>query len=165
MKEVAGLDADLVGKVSGLFFTEDPEGFEAVNVGDAEYALTGEYLTVKIRKSLLGAGGEIKDLIFKWADNSTVSGNVMEFMDLGDTAPNDRYAFRYVGYEGETAQSGTEDILTEKAELTDKTETSPAGEKPADNSEEKSFPIIEVTAVAVAVIAVAAAVIIKTKKK
>ena len=26
--EIAGLDADLVGKVSGLFFTEDPEQFE-----------------------------------------------------------------------------------------------------------------------------------------
>ena len=33
MKEIAGLDADLVGKESGLFFTEDPEQFEASTNG------------------------------------------------------------------------------------------------------------------------------------
>lgn len=30
-------------------------------------------------------------------DNSTVSGNVLEFMDLGDAAPNSRFNFRFVG--------------------------------------------------------------------
>lgn len=33
MNEIGGLDADLVGKVSGLFFVEDPEGFEAATNG------------------------------------------------------------------------------------------------------------------------------------
>lgn len=32
-KEVAGLDADLVGKESGIFFTEDPKRFEEVTNG------------------------------------------------------------------------------------------------------------------------------------
>ena len=31
--EIAGLDADLVGKVSGLFFVEDPERFEEATNG------------------------------------------------------------------------------------------------------------------------------------
>ena len=31
--EIAGLDADLVGKESGIFFTEDPERFETVTNG------------------------------------------------------------------------------------------------------------------------------------
>ena len=33
---------------------------------------------------------------FKWADNSTVSGEIMEFMDLGDAAPNSRFNYRYI---------------------------------------------------------------------
>ena len=33
---------------------------------------------------------------FKWADNSTITGEVMEFMDLGDSAPNARFNYRYV---------------------------------------------------------------------
>ena len=140
------------------------EGFKAEKTGDAEYALTGEYMTVKIKKSLLGVEGEVKELLFKWADNSTVTGSVMEFMDLGDAAPNDRYAFHYVGYAGETASYETEEILTEKAVTT----TQPDGPAVTDGekeTEEKRFPVIEIAAVAVAVIAVAAAVIIKTKKK
>lgn len=31
--EISRLDADLVGKVSGIFFTEDPEGFETMTNG------------------------------------------------------------------------------------------------------------------------------------
>ena len=33
MQEIAGLDADLVGKESGLFFTQDPEKFEEATNG------------------------------------------------------------------------------------------------------------------------------------
>ena len=106
----------------------------------------------------------VKELLFKWADNSTVTGSVMEFMDLGDAAPNDRYAFHYVGYAGETASYETEEILTEKAVTTTQSD-GPAVTDGEKESEEKRFPVIEIAAVAVAVIAVAAAVIIKTKKK
>ena len=138
------------------------EGFEAEKIGEAEYAISGEYMAVKIRKSLLGADGEIRNLLFKWADNSTVKGNVMEFMDLGDAAPNDRYAFHYAGYEGEAVPLETEEIPTEKAVSTNGPETEPGA---GETEDEKSLPIIEITAVAAAVIAVAAAVIIKVKKK
>ena len=143
------------------------EGFDAEKIGDAEYAISGEYMTVKIRKSLLGVSGEVKDLLFKWADNSTVAGNVMEFMDLGDTAPNDRYAYHYIGYAGEPAAADTEDKQTEKA-VTDespytRSDTSAATEEDG-KKEETRFPVIEIAAISAAVIAVAAAVIIKTKQ-
>ncbi|MBQ1848177.1 MAG: hypothetical protein II135_09245 [Clostridia bacterium] len=136
------------------------EGFEAEKIGDAEYAINGEYMAVRIDKSLLGVEGEIKNLLFKWADNSTVSGDVMEFMDKGDAAPNDRYAYSYIGYEGET-EIVTEEIKTEKATETE----APGTEKAQAEEEERKFPVIEIAAVAAAVIAVAAAVIIKLKKK
>ena len=46
--------------------------------------------------------GDVEKMLFKWADNSTLTGNVMEFMDRGDTAPNDRYAYQYIGSAGNT---------------------------------------------------------------
>ena len=32
---------------------------------------------------------------FKWADNVPESGDIMDFLDHGDTAPNGRFAYRY----------------------------------------------------------------------
>ena len=157
-------------KVSVSKFTE---GFAAEQIGDAEYAITGEYMTVKIKKSLLGVNGEIKDLIFKWSDNSTLSGNVMEFMDLGDAAPNDRYAYRYVKSEEVIPAATTEAQTEEPAENTEARETKPADaaeetkltDKEAPEDKEKnSAPIVEAAAISAAVVAVAAAVIIKIKQ-
>ncbi len=72
--------------------------FEGTAKGTAEIAFSGNRFTVKIAKSILGLT-ESKGINFdfKWADNSTETGNVMSFMDLGDTAPNDRFNFRFVG--------------------------------------------------------------------
>ena len=66
-------------------------------VGEADYSVSGRYLTLKLDKTLLGRkSGEAVNFDFKWTDNSTETGNILEFMDLGDTAPNDRFNFRYV---------------------------------------------------------------------
>ncbi|MDF2686079.1 MAG: hypothetical protein K0S55_1260 [Clostridia bacterium] len=62
-------------------------------IGDAEIAVKNNNIIIKISKSILNIQNDAFD--FKWADNSTETGEVMEFMDLGDTAPNDRYNFRY----------------------------------------------------------------------
>ncbi len=66
------------------------------SVGEAEYVLGESAMTVKVQKSLLnGKSGEAMSLSFKWADNADVRGDVMRFMELGDTAPNDRFVFAY----------------------------------------------------------------------
>ncbi len=71
------------------------DGWDGAHIGQALYSLEGDALTIRLAKSLVGIEGTATELHFKWADNATVDGNVMEFMDRGDTAPNDRYAFRY----------------------------------------------------------------------
>ncbi|HOA32641.1 MAG TPA: hypothetical protein PKM70_12045 [Clostridia bacterium] len=43
---------------------------------------------------------KIDNFDFKWADNSTTEGDVMQFMDLGDAAPDSRFNFRYVKKDG-----------------------------------------------------------------
>ena len=57
MQEIAGLDADLVGKESGIFITEDPEAFEVSTngIGKASDA-------VPVSKIPLLAGCGINDL-------------------------------------------------------------------------------------------------------
>lgn len=131
------------------------DGFKSEKAGEAEYYIDGQYMAIKLDKSVIGAG-ELKNFTFKWADNSTVSGNVMEFMDLGDAAPNDRFAYSYVGYAGETVSypSDTEEVSDiDEA----KTET--------ENIEISASFIVIVCSVSVAVIAAAAIVIMLIKRK
>ena len=72
--------------------------YDGKQAGSAEIAWSGNRFTVKIAKELLGLSEDKGiNFDFKWADNSTETGNVLSFMDLGDTAPNDRFNFRFVG--------------------------------------------------------------------
>lgn len=77
-------------------------GWDGTPVGQALYTVDGRTMTVRVSKAALGASGDLSGFLFKWADNSTWTGNVLEFMDYGDTAPNDRFAYKYVGGMGET---------------------------------------------------------------
>lgn len=81
------------GKVSVEKFVDNSWEFEAV--GEAEYTLKGNTLVIKVKSSLVSLDKR-DNFDFKWADNSTTTGEVMEFMDLGDSAPNSRFNFRYV---------------------------------------------------------------------
>ncbi len=71
-------------------------GWEGRHIAQALYTVSGNRMVIRLQKSAVGLEGTATELLFKWADNSTAGGNPMEFMDLGDTAPNDRYAFRYL---------------------------------------------------------------------
>ena len=61
-------------------------------VGDAEFSVKGKIMQIKVSKSLLNIKDEFH---FKWADNSVNDGNIMEFIDKGDVAPNDRFNYIY----------------------------------------------------------------------
>ncbi len=72
------------------------DGWEGKHIGQALYTTEQNAMVIRVSKSLIGIDGTASELLFKWADNATVDGNIMEFMDKGDTAPNDRYAYRYL---------------------------------------------------------------------
>ncbi len=80
-------------------------GFGGWQFGQALYTVDGNTMTIRLAKSVIGIEGTATEILFKWADNATVDGHVMEFMDLGDTAPNDRYAFRYTCAEGDASDT------------------------------------------------------------
>jgi len=101
------------GKVSvEKFVGNDTWEFEAV--GEAEYNLRGNVLQIKVDRSLLNLGDTFD---FKWADNSVADGNVMQFLDLGDAAPNDRFNYRYTTVQTEVKipEVLTEDMIVLKA--------------------------------------------------
>ncbi len=94
------------------------ETMEIETVGGAYYAVQGQYMTIRLSKSLLGLSGKVESMTFKWADNSvdpSVEGikDPMAFMDLGDAAPDNRFAYSYICTEYSTA--------SEKPVILDKT--------------------------------------------
>ncbi len=66
--------------------------WELTDAGEAEYRADGRYIVIKI-------SGNVIDLPetfdFKWADNSVCNGDIMQFIDQGDTAPSDRFNYRF----------------------------------------------------------------------
>ncbi len=67
--------------------------WETENIGKGEIYIGENYVVIKLDDKVCGLGAEFD---FKWADNSTETGEIMQFLDLGDAAPNARfnYAFR-----------------------------------------------------------------------
>ena len=88
--------------------------WEMTEIGRADYTVNGKYMVVKLDAKALGLGDTFD---FKWADNSVDSGDIMQFVDLGDTAPNDRFNYRYTTVETEQAltETLTADMVVLKA--------------------------------------------------
>ena len=101
------------GKVSVEKFV-GTDTWEFETVGEAEYNLRGNVLQIKIARSLMNLGDTFD---FKWADNSVSDGNVMQFLDQGDAAPNDRFNYRYTTVQTEVKipEVLTEDMIVLKA--------------------------------------------------
>lgn len=69
-------------------------GYQWSNVGKASYVLNGNTLQIAVPRKLMEIDLN-KGFDFKWADNSTTAGDPMQFMDLGDAGPDDRFNFRF----------------------------------------------------------------------
>ncbi len=115
------------------------DGWAGTHIGQALYTVSGHRMVIRLAKSTVGLSGQVSTLCFKWADNSTLTGNIMEFMDLGDTAPNDRFSYMYVCPENE----GTSAVAVPSYELlaTDGSKVDPRDEsKPLPGFESGDTP-------------------------
>jgi hypothetical protein len=63
-------------------------------VGRARLEWGGKELHLAVPRALLGQPGSLS-LEFKWADNVPETGDIMDFMDQGDVAPNGRFSYLY----------------------------------------------------------------------
>ena len=66
--------------------------WETETVGRGEGYIGENYVVIKLDDKTCGLDAEFD---FKWADNSTVTGEIMQFLDLGDAAPNARFNYAY----------------------------------------------------------------------
>ena len=67
--------------------------WELERIGECEYSVQKNVLQIKVLKELLNVSESFE---FKWADNSVSNGDIMQFLDLGDCAPNDRFNYIYI---------------------------------------------------------------------
>ena len=78
-------------------------GWNMQKLGQCEVFTGDNYLVIAVDDAACGLGAEF---CFKWADNSTTEGDIMQFLDLGDAAPNARFNYAY--------RTGSKDVaLTE----------------------------------------------------
>ena len=52
-------------------------------------------MMVKIPRSMLGIGDGEFTINFKWADNTQVDGDILDFYKTGDAAPGGRFKYQY----------------------------------------------------------------------
>ncbi len=66
-------------------------------VTEVRYRARGSEIEIAVPRSALGLDlpNRPPRFDFKWADNTALSGDVMEFYTNGDVAPNGRFAYRY----------------------------------------------------------------------
>jgi hypothetical protein len=65
-------------------------------VTEVRYKVRGNEIEIAVSRSALGFDtNKPLRFDFKWADNTAISGDIMEFYTDGDVAPNGRFAYRY----------------------------------------------------------------------
>jgi hypothetical protein len=76
---------------------ENRGGWNWRRKADVRYRVEGNELMLAIRRTDLGLkdGGQPLRLDFKWADNIQKEGDPLEFTLNGDSAPNERFSYRY----------------------------------------------------------------------
>ncbi len=116
--------------------------YETEVVGGAYYYIDGQYMSVKLPKSVVGLSGKTDKLIFKWADNADVKGDPMAFMDNGDTAPDNRYGYVYLCNEYTTTDiAQTHLVYATEYTADDRLLTSLMGGQLVNESELPSEPV------------------------
>ena len=69
-----------------------------IKPGESEFpvAIGENCLEVAVPRNLLGKTGKEVSFRFKWADNPTDPNDIISISTTGDTAPNRRFAYRFV---------------------------------------------------------------------
>ncbi len=73
------------------------DGWKWKAVAKVRLNLNGKELMVQIPRKVLGLSSKDKGLSvdFKWVDNALKTGDILELLEDGDTAPNARFNYRY----------------------------------------------------------------------
>ncbi|MBQ3387731.1 MAG: hypothetical protein IJG60_00790 [Thermoguttaceae bacterium] len=64
-------------------------------IGEVPRSARGRRLAVAVPREMILPAGKKVDIRFKWSDNMQAEGDVLDFYENGDTAPDGRFAYRY----------------------------------------------------------------------
>ena len=138
-------------------------GWDWETVGQVQYNASGNTLQIAVPRKLLGIDDCASFTVnFKWSDNMQNDGDILDFYENGDVAPEGRYKYSLSvcdappGEDTET-ETETEEQTTNKPVVNDY--------MGADNRGPGALPVIAAVSAAVFAAAVIAFVIIKKKKK
>ena len=115
--------------------------WETENTGKGDIYIGENYVVIKLDDNTCGLGAEFD---FKWADNSTETGEIMQFLDLGDAAPNARFNYAYRANAKETQ-------LTDNVKTVVGDGASFTANRPYALSDGKTVPVYEADTAAVPV--------------
>ena len=161
-------------------------GYETETVGEVDYTVNGNYMQVKVPKSMLSLSGHDFTVNFAWTDNvhdladagargetdyvyTTFSGDILDFYTSGDVAPSGRFKYSYVSTAanatGTEPEVTTEPVETDPAEdVTTDAQPDQTTEQTTEQTEQKSgcksvaAPVMVLALIACASVAI-------TKKK
>ncbi|MDR2145746.1 MAG: hypothetical protein LBE91_04715 [Tannerella sp.] len=71
-------------------------GWNWEKTADTPCSVKNDFVELSIPLQQLGLTEGAKTIDFKWADNMPQTGDIRDFMDHGDTAPNSRFRYRYI---------------------------------------------------------------------
>lgn len=122
----------LLNSNTGLLQRNVGNTWEWEDVASISFKAEGNQIQVAIPRNLIGLDGTELKFQFKWADNINESGNIMDFYNIGDVAPDGRFAYQFyqnapsVVAAREESINGTDYIVksfdTYEAEYTERSE-------------------------------------------
>ena len=128
-------------------------GWDWQSVGEVTYAVDGSTLQIAVPRALLGIGEcDSFTLNFKWSDNMQNDGDIMDFYENGDVAPEGRYKYQLSVINAPVPSGETEPA-----------QTSDGAENPSGKGGKGAVIAAAAAGAAIAAGAAAAAVIIKKK--
>lgn len=135
-------------------------GWEWETVGQVQYSANGKTLQIAVPRIMLGIDGCSSFTVnFKWSDNMQSDGDILDFYENGDVAPEGRYKYCLSVYNApEKADETENEAQTEQ-------ETNASEPKETDSKGSVLLPIIATAAAVAVTAAVIAAVIIKRRRK
>jgi hypothetical protein len=83
-------------KTEGAELYQSKGGWNWEKVENIPCRVNGDFVELSVPLRRLGLAAGAKTVDFKWADNMPQSGDIRDFMDHGDTAPNSRFRYRYI---------------------------------------------------------------------
>lgn len=69
--------------------------WEWEDVNNIDFVVSGNQIHFAIPRSVLGLENDELKFKFKWSDNASDSGDVMDFYTIGDTAPDGRFCYQF----------------------------------------------------------------------